>query len=138
MNNRNLLPVFKQRDFTKFVDGLFNEFSTILDTFSGIGRTNVLETEKNYQVELLMPGAEKEKIDLNIENNVLSIMYKSDEKKEEYLHREWSYSEFNRSFTLPDNVDTSDIDASYNNGVLKITLNKKHELAKLSSKIEIK
>ena len=76
----------------------------------------------------------KEDFKLAVENNVLSI---SSEKKEEskqenerYTRKEFSYSSFSRSFTMPEHVDTEAISAEYTNGVLKLTLPKKDEAKK--------
>ena len=76
----------------------------------------------------------KEDFKLAVENNILSI---SSEKKEEskqenerYTRKEFSYSSFSRSFTMPEHVDTEAISAEYTNGVLKLTLPKKDEAKK--------
>lgn len=145
-NNRNLIP-FKDVEVPRLLRNFFTDFDTSVNDFfervtGNVGRTNVIETEKQYHVELLMPGAEKDKINLDIVDNVLKISYSNqNENKSEngtFVRQEWSYSEFNRTFNLPENADASQIEASYNNGVLKLSINKKHETPKLSSKIEIK
>jgi len=92
---------------------------------------NVLENEKEYKVELAAPGMTKEDFDVHIdeENNLVISMEKKNEKKEDekngrYLRREFSYSKFQQTMILPDDVDKEKIAASVNNGVLEIELPK--------------
>lgn len=108
---------------------------------------NVIETAKNYKVELAAPGMKKEdfNIHINEDNELVISMEKKEEKKEEnkesrYLRREFSYSKFLQTLILPDNVDKEKIDAKVEDGVLSIELPKRSpEEAKKSSKvIEIK
>jgi HSP20 family protein len=90
---------------------------------------NVSETSKEYLVELAAPGLERKDFKVAIDNHTLTISSeKKDEKKEEkegYSRKEYSYSSFSRSFTLPDNVKEGNIDAKYQNGILKISIPKK-------------
>lgn len=86
-----------------------------------------------------LPGVKKEDVDIDVSNNVLTIKgerHYEDVKDEEYYRRERFHGKFQRAFTLPDNVDTSNIDASYNEGVLEITVPKTEETQ--TKKIEIK
>lgn len=138
---------FKNNDASKVLNSFFNDFEDLTNDFFGrikgdVGRTNVIETENQYQLDLLMPGAVKEKITLDITDNVLNVGYKNEENvsenKENYVRQEWSYAEFNRQFLLPENVDKGSIDASYKDGVLKLTINKIKEVVKPSNRIEIK
>lgn len=107
---------------------------------------NVLENEKEYKVELAAPGMTKEDFDVHIdeENNLVISMEKKNEKKEDekngrYLRREFSYSKFQQTMTLPEDVDKEKISATVNNGVLDIELPKlvKEELPKQKRVIEI-
>lgn len=140
--NRNLIP-FNNLKVPRMVKDLYNDFDyTVTDFLSringNVGRTNVIETDTQYQVEILMPGAVKEKINLEVHDGVLNISYKEEKTSENYVHQEWSYSEFNRSFSMPENAETDKIEASYDNGVLKLLINKKQQSVKLSNRIEIK
>jgi HSP20 family protein len=90
---------------------------------------NVEETPKEYLVELAAPGLERKDFKVAIENHTLTV---SSEKKEElkeekngYTRKEFSYNAFSRSFSLPDNVKEGNIDAKYQNGILKINIPKK-------------
>ena len=107
---------------------------------------NVLENEKAYKVELAAPGMTKEDFDVHIdeENNLVISMEKKNEKKEDekngrYLRREFSYSKFQQTMILPEDVDKEKISATVNNGVLDIELPKlvKEELPKQKRVIEI-
>ena len=108
---------------------------------------NVLETEKEYKVELAAPGMTKDDFNVHIDedNNLVISMEKKTENKEEkkdgrYLRREFSYSKFQQTMILPDNVDKEKIAASVEHGVLNIELPKlsEEEVKKPNRQIEIK
>ena len=93
--------------------------------------TNISETAEAYHVEVNAPGRTKEDFKINIEKDLLTVSF---EKKEESktegvksIRREFSFSSFKRSFSLDEKVDTSNIQAKYENGILKIDLPKKPE-----------
>jgi len=106
------------------------DFPTVFATGTSVPAVNILETEDDFKVEVAAPGMEKKDFNINLDNNVLTI---SSEKKEEkdkkgnYTKREFSYSSFERSFTMPDSVDVVKIAAAYKDGVLRITLPKREE-----------
>ncbi len=110
---------------------------------SSIPAVNIKETDKAYVIELAAPGLKKEDFEIDLDNNVLTISYqKKDEKKEEeanYTRREFFFTEFKRSFTLPETADVEKIDAKYKDGILEITIEKKDEAkVKPRKKIQIK
>ena len=99
---------------------------------------NVIETDKEYKVEIAAPGLTRDdfKIDINEDNELTVSMEKKVEKNEEsekegkkhtYLRREFSYSSFRQRMILPDNVNVDNIDAKMENGVLTIDIPKKTE-----------
>lgn len=92
---------------------------------------NVTETSKEFKLELAAPGLERKDFNVEIENHVLKISAeKEEEKKEkngEYSRREYSFNSFSRSFSLPENVKEGNIDAKYENGVLKVSIPKEKE-----------
>ena len=106
---------------------------------------NVKETNKAYVVELAAPGMKKEdfNVHINDEGNLIVKMEKKNENKEEdksarYLRREFSYSKFEQTLLLPDDVKREDIKAHVENGVLTVELPKQvEEKVKLSRQIEI-
>ncbi len=90
---------------------------------------NVIETGKDFRLELAAPGLEKEDFQLNIEEDQLkiSVEKKKEEapKSENFTRREFAYTSFERSFNLSDKVDKNRISATYENGILNISLPKK-------------
>ncbi len=92
---------------------------------------NVLEKEKSFELEVAAPGLEKKDFNITVDNGVLTISCEKETEKEDknknYTRREYSYTNFARSFTLPDNVKGDDISAKYDNGILRITLPKTEE-----------
>lgn len=93
---------------------------------------NVKETDEGFQVELAAPGLVKEDFNIELDNDLLVISSekKSESESEEkgkYTRKEFSYTSFKRSFTLPETADANKIEASYENGMLLIKLPKKEE-----------
>jgi len=108
---------------------------------------NVIETEKEYKVEVAAPGMTKEDFNIKIdeENQLVVTMEKKEERKEEnkegrYLRREFSYSKFQQTMLLPDNAEKDRIEASVENGVLTVNIPKRspEEEKKAERLIEIK
>ena len=107
-------------------------------TSSTAPAVNVIETDKEYKVEIAAPGLTRDdfKIDINEDNELTVSMEKKVEKNEEsekegkkhtYLRREFSYSSFRQRMILPDNVNVDNIDAKMENGVLTSDIPKKTE-----------
>jgi len=92
---------------------------------------NIKEEDSGFELELSVPGRAKEDFNIEVDDNVLTIsseMKQENETKEDsYTRREFGYSSFKRSFTLPETVNTEDIGATYENGILKLNLPKKEE-----------
>lgn len=108
---------------------------------------NVFETEREYKVELAAPGMTKEDFNVRIDedSNLVISMEKKTENKEEkkdgrYLRREFSYSKFQQTMILPENVDKEKISATVENGVLNVSLPKlsEDEVKKTQKQIEVK
>ena len=90
---------------------------------------NIIENEQDFKIELAAPGLDKADFNIKIENKHLLVSTKKETNKEEakegkFVRREFSYASFQRSFRLPELVNGSDIKASYENGVLTVTLPK--------------
>jgi HSP20 family protein len=141
----------------KFNNGLknnahpfFNDvFDSLLnDSFIGdklvarVPAVNIAENENEFHIELAVPGLKKEDFKINLDKNILTV---SAEKKSEnadetkkFSKREYSYNSFVRSFTLPDSVDHSKIEADYTDGILKLTVAKREEAKFQSREIAIK
>lgn len=101
---------------------------------------NTREGDYAYHIEIDLPGVKKEDIHVEVKENRLTISgerkVKEEVKEEDYHRVESSYGKFERSFTLPDNVDAENVDASTSDGVLEVVLPKKERST--SKKIEVK
>ena len=111
-------------------------FNAPLDEFFNSGKimnvpaVNVNETEKEFQLTIGAPGLEKKNFKVDAYDDILTISAeKEKEEKEEkngrYNRREYNYTSWSRSFTLPENCDVGKINAEYKNGELKVVIPKK-------------
>ena len=118
-----------------WLPSLFNDFMNddwfTTRTAASVPALNVIENEKNYELEFAVPGLKKEELNLQVDaDGVMSIsmVHKNEENKEDkkrnYIRREFSYQEFNQSYILPDNADREKISAKVENGVLTIDVPK--------------
>ena len=131
--------------FRSMLDEFFNEpfFSSDRDyTGKMLPRVDITEDKERFLVRADLPGIKKEDINVSIEGDTLII---SGEKKDEirkeegmYSHFERSYGSFQRSFTLPENVDKEKVDAHYRDGVLELSLIKTGGEKRKGKQIEIK
>jgi HSP20 family protein len=139
----------------------FREFSTLQDrmnrlfreSFSDPGRdeslvassfapaVDVYEDEHNVTLKIEVPGIDEKDIDIRVENNLLTVhgerKIEKEEKEENYRRVERQYGSFTRTFTLPNTVDTDNVQASYDKGVLKINLPKKAEAKPKQIKVNV-
>ena len=122
---------------TDLLPGLWNDVFTP-DWFGGVDSNrsnlpavNIMEGEKDFTLELAVPGQKKEDFNVELDNDVLTISMETqsevEDKKAEYTRREFRYTSFKRAFTLPESVNQEDIKADYKDGILKFTLPKKEE-----------
>ena len=125
---------------------LFEDFfnKPLLDLFDGgfpsrsmnVPAVNITERKDDYLVSMAAPGLKKENFKIDVEGNLLTIRSEKEDEKEEkeekYTRQEYSYSSFERSFTLPDEVNKDKIEAHYKDGVLELVLSKKEEAKKVA------
>ena len=126
-------------------DDLFNELYSLPTSFlskSGVDlspRIDISETDAAYKIEAELPGINQKEIDVKIDNNILTIKGKKEDIKEEkeknYHLRERYYGAFQRSISLPNNIEPEKIKASFENGVLNISVPKNDK--RTPKKIEI-
>jgi len=107
-----------------------------------IPAVNISEKEDDFMLELAAPGMQKSDFKINLDNNVLTISSEkedeSEEKSEKYSRKEFCYSSFSRSFTLPKSINFDKIKADYKDGVLKVNLPKREDAkVALNRQIEI-
>ncbi|MFO7576243.1 MAG: Hsp20/alpha crystallin family protein [Pelovirga sp.] len=105
-------------------------------------RVDISETDKSFCIKAEVPGVKREDVKISIEDRVLNIRGESRQEKEdkdEKMHRiERFYGSFSRSFTLPENIDISKIDASFKDGVLTLDLPKTAEKKPKSVEVKIR
>ena len=93
---------------------------------------NIKELDSQFEIELAVPGKKKDDFEIEVENGILSISSSQEEEQQvnekgKFTRREFSYTSFRRSFTLPDSVDPTKIDARYADGVIQVLLPKHKE-----------
>ena len=134
----SLFDRFFENDVFDWSNKNFSNTNTTLPS------VNIKESSDDFNVEVAAPGFDKKDFKIELNNNALTI---SSEKKieneikegQQFTRREFSYQSFNRSFALPDLVNTEKISAKYENGILKIAIPKKEEAKPKPPKaIEIK
>src|SRR3982074_3600335 len=112
-----------------------------LTTSSFAPAVDVYEDEHNVTLKIEVPGIDEKDIDIRVENNLLTVhgerKIEKEEKEENYRRVERQYGSFTRTFTLPNTVDTENVQASYDKGVLKITLPKKAEAKPKQIKVNL-
>jgi HSP20 family protein len=129
MNNQ-LKRFDPRRGFFPSVFNVSDEFFTDFFKGNNLPAANVIENEKEFRVELSVPGFDKNDFKIEVEKNVLTVSASKESNKEEkdesekMLRREFYSSSFSRSFVLPENVDKDNIGAEQKDGVLKILLPK--------------
>ncbi len=145
-----LRPFNRRRDdimerFTKVFDDVFNQdfFPSVSKDYQSL-RTDITESNDAYLVEADLPGFSKDDIQIEIENNQLTIRAKREDEKEErdkddrFIRKERHFGEFVRSFYV-ENIDQDKVDATLKDGVLQITLPKlKPDKDGSAKRIEIK
>ena len=128
--------------FNDVFESIFNDTFFNDRMVTRVPAVNISETENSYHVELAAPGLKKDDFKLNLEGNQLTISVEQnsdhEDNRKNYSKREYSYSSFVRSFTLPESADDSNIDANYTDGVLRIDIAKREEAKTVRRQIEIK
>ena len=136
-----MLPVRRTTD--SWLPDIFNDFfdnSWMERPTYTAPAINVIESEKEYDVELAAPGLDKEdfKVHVDTEGNLHIEMEKKSENNEgrkrgRYLRREFSYEKFQQTLLLPDDVDAEKIEAKVEKGVLNVHLPKKEKIDKAAA-----
>jgi HSP20 family protein len=104
---------------------------------------NVKETDKTFELEVAAPGLSKKDFKITAEDGILTVSSEKKEEKEQkekdYTRKEFEYSSFSRSFSLPQNANEEDVKAAYEDGVLKLSIAKRIvSPSKLKKSIEVK
>jgi HSP20 family protein len=137
--NRSLVNRNSNENFltwSNWLDDIFNRdlpsvFTSNFNTGITLPKVNIKETADAFMLEMAVPGLKKSDFHIDLDNQVLLIYTESKEenehKEENYARREFGYSSFKRTFTLPESVNDEKINANYNEGILSILLPKKEE-----------
>lgn len=135
----SLFPHSNSIDLPNFFNDMFDHILKD-EKVTWMPATNIIERENDFKIDLAVPGLDKKDFNIEVENDQLVV---SGERKEEKVEekdkvtkREFHYGSFKRSFELPETADAEKINASYNNGVLSVSIAKKEE-AKQAAKRQI-
>lgn len=113
-------------DFFKPWNEWFSDRKGVISTVPAV---NVTESDGKYQVMLAAPGLKKEDFHIDIDGNLITISAETksekEEKEEQFTRKEYNYTSFSRTFTLPENINKESVEAKYENGELKLVLPKK-------------
>jgi len=128
LRNLNTLPSLVEEFFNNDFPLLWNRnWSTV-----SVPAVNIVEGKDEYRIEVAAPGLTKDDFKINLEDDTLTISANKEEQKEEkdekYTRKEFSYTSFCRSFTLPDTVDGEKIKAKHKDGILVIHVPKREEV----------
>ena len=123
-NKRELFPLWTNEGLRNFFNTDFFEENSLMPAM------NVKEHDNNFEIEFAAPGFSKKDFEITIDNNVLNVSgekkHETEEKEEDYTRKEFSYNSFKRSLSLPESINTDqDVKAIYENGILKLNLQKK-------------
>lgn len=138
--------LFSFDEFDRFFDDfLSRRWPRLIDLESSAGfskgfpKVDMIDRENEIEVQAALPGVNKDDLDVSVNNRAITIRasYKEEKKEEgQYFHREISRGEFQRTLSLPDNIDDEHVSASFKDGILKVVI-PKSEKGKRKS-IEIK
>ncbi|WP_228851507.1 Hsp20/alpha crystallin family protein [Aegicerativicinus sediminis] len=136
------LPRFSSWFDNFFDNDLGTGFLSNFNTGMTLPAVNIKEDAEQFTLEIAVPGMKKSDFNVDVDNKILSISSETQseksEKEENYTRREFGYSSFKRTFTLPDSVNSDKIKAIYKEGILSVILPKKEEAKeKPAKRIEI-
>jgi HSP20 family protein len=124
---------FVPTSFSSLVDRLFNESVTRSGGSSFVPKVDVIENETTFEIHFAVPGLNKEDFNIELKDNYLTVGGErkfNHEKKDKSFHAiETNYGSFSRTFSLPDNVDASRINAKYDRGILELSIPKDEKKA---------
>jgi HSP20 family protein len=123
--------IHKQRTFfPSLIDDYFNQkWDFKIPNYNSLPAVNIKELDTHFDIHLAVPGMKKSDFEIEVDNVLLSISSTSnkDTAEEEFTRHEFSFNSFKRTFTIPESVDPTKVDACYSNGVLQISLPKRKE-----------
>ena len=140
-----MLPMITRRSYRPFLwSGLFDDdfFPVHSNRSTSMPAVNIREDEKRFILDLAVPGSDKKDLKIEIHEDVITISSEhkeeSEETRDDFKRREFSYASFCRSFYLPENINKDKIEANYREGILTVELPKEaEEKAKISRQVKI-
>ncbi len=130
-----------QREMNRLFQDYGNRGEQDLTTTSFVPPVDIYEDEHSIMVKMEVPGIDQKDLDIRVENHTLTVRgerkFEKDEKEENFHRIERRYGSFMRSFALPQAVDTENINADYDNGVLKIRMSKREEAKPKQIKVNV-
>jgi len=132
------------RDPLKMFENVFNDTVSpfVTSMVAPSFKVDVSEDEKAIYIDADMPGMNKEDVKISMDEDVLTISaertHEEEEKKKDYHRVERSYGSMSRSFSLGENVDLDHVDATYENGELRVVVMKKEPTEKKAKEITVK
>ena len=140
-----MLPTIAKRSFRPFyMPGFFDDdlLPMISNRSNSMPAVNIREDDKRFTLDLAVPGIDKKDLKIDINNDLLTISSEtkneSEESKDGYQRKEFSYSSFCRSFQLPENTNRDKIEANYKDGILSVFIPKvDEEKNKLTRQVKI-
>jgi HSP20 family protein len=117
--------------FPSIIEDYFNQDWNLRSVSASMPSVNIKELETQFEIDLAVPGKKKNDFEIEVEDGLLSISSTTEEattnEKAMFTRREFSYASFKRTFTIPDSVDPTNIEAQYSEGVLQLRLPKRKE-----------
>lgn len=141
MKRSSFPSLFNEGWLTDFFDNDRFFDSDLMKRVQAVPAVNVIEKDKEFEIELAAPGLTKKDFIITVENGILTIAcekeFEKEDKEKNFTRKEYSYTNFTRSFTLPENVKMDKVDAKYENGILKMILPKEVEVKVKPKAIEV-
>ncbi len=133
-------------DFDRYFESFFGDslLSPAARMFNHIPAVDIQETENSYVLDMELPGYDEKNIEVHVDGSSLTISSKEEDTREEkknndnagtYILRERKVNSFTRSFKLPENADSSAVNASFKNGILNLQIKKRAETQKRAIQI---
>lgn len=137
MEDQAMLPMLRKNraSFPSLIDEFLGKdlLDSVFANDTGISMpaVNVIETGEDFRIEVAAPGLDKKDFNIDLDGRMLTISsqkeLKNEEKNERFMRREFSYSSFSRSFSLPESINADQIKANHKDGILHITIPKREE-----------
>ena len=130
MRYNSVLNDFVPTSFNHLIDRFFNESISRSGgtAYSFVPKVDIIENEKAFEIQLAVPGMNKEDFKIDVNENLLTVSgerkFKKETEDKHFRSIETQYGAFGRTFVLPENVEVEKIEASYNNGILGLVIPK--------------